>query len=186
LIILCSGKFTKRIEEFQAQEKEYIGTLTLGATTPSFDMEQAIDKIYPIDHLSHEQIYETAQRFVGEQQQLPPIYSAVRVEGKRLYKHARKGTEDQVEIKPRTITITEFEITKILFPVVWFRIVCSKGTYIRGVVRDFGKALDSGAFMSSLQRTRIGDFHLEEAMNLETFKADALRRKTAQLQGPEH
>lgn len=177
LVILCTGKFTKRIEEFQAQEKEYIGTFTLGATTPSFDMEQEIDNTYPVEHITEEMIYEAAKKFIGAQQQLPPIYSAVRVEGKRLYKHARKGTGEEVEIKPRDIFISEFEITKILFPVVWFRVVCSKGTYIRGLARDFGEELGSGAYMSSLQRTRIGEFNLTEAMTLDDFKADALARK---------
>jgi len=177
LIILCTGKFTKRIEEFQAQEKEYIGTFTLGATTPSFDMEKEIDNTFPVEHITEEMIRETAGKFIGAQQQLPPIYSAVRIEGKRLYKHARKGTEEEVEIKPRDIYISEFEITKVIFPVVWFRVVCSKGTYIRGLARDFGEALGSGAYMTSLQRTRIGDFHLKEAMSLDEFKEVALANR---------
>ncbi len=177
LIILCTGKFTKRIEEFQAQEKEYVGTFTLGATTPSFDMEKDIDNIYPVDHITQEAIHGAATKFIGAQQQLPPIYSAVRVEGKRLYNHARTGTSDEVEIKPRDVFISEFEITKIHFPVVWFRVVCSKGTYIRGLARDFGAALGSGAYMTSLQRTRIGEFCIENAMTLETFREGALARK---------
>lgn len=181
LIILCTGKFTKRIEEFQAQEKEYIGTFTLGATTPSFDMEQEIDNTFPVEHITEEAIHTATKTFVGKQQQLPPIYSAVRVEGKRLYKHARKGTGEMVEIKPRDIEIFEFEITKIHFPVVWFRVVCSKGTYIRGLARDFGEALGSGAYMSSLQRTRIGEFPLSEAMTLDDFKEVALSGKDSSI-----
>ncbi|MDY0286102.1 MAG: tRNA pseudouridine(55) synthase TruB [Bacteroidales bacterium] len=179
LIILCTGKYTKRIEEFQAQEKEYIGTLTLGATTPSFDMETDVDQTFSTASITTKKIQETAKKLTGTLQQIPPIYSAIRVDGKRLYSHARKGTGDAVEIHPREVTVYAFEITAIHFPVVWFRVVCSKGTYIRALARDFGEALECGAYMSSLQRTRIGNFHNEEALSLDEFREMALKRKKA-------
>ena len=177
LVILCTGKFTKRIEEFQAYEKEYIGTFTLGATTPSFDMETEIDETFSTEGITKKRIVDATEQFVGTIQQIPPIYSAIKVDGKRLYKHARGGTADEVEIKPRTVSISEFEIVAVHFPVVWFRVVCSKGTYIRSLARDFGQALGTGAYMSSLRRTRIGSFSNMDAFSIDEFKADALRRK---------
>lgn len=168
LLIICTGKFTKRIDEFQAQEKEYTGTFTLGATTPSFDLETEEDAQYPTDHISKEIILDTAKSFVGTLEQTPPIFSAIKIDGKRAYEYARKNEE--VKIKSKTITIKEFEITNIEMPKISFRIVCSKGTYIRSLARDFGTTLKSGAYLSSLQRTRIGDFKLTDAFNIEEFK----------------
>jgi len=163
LLIICTGKFTKRIEEFQAQEKEYTGTFVLGATTPCYDMEKPVDRTFPTDHISEKIIFETAQSFVGEQQQVPPIFSAVKIDGKRAYDYARESQE--VEIKAKPILIKTFEITRIAMPEVDFRIVCSKGTYIRAIARDFGQAMQSGAYLSSLRRTRIGGFLVENSDN---------------------
>jgi len=163
LLIVCTGKFTKRIEEFQAQEKEYTGTFVLGATTPCYDMEKPVDKEFPTDHITEENILETAKTFVGEQMQVPPIFSAVKIAGKRAYDYARQAQD--VEIKAKPILIKEFEITRIAMPEVDFRIVCSKGTYIRSIARDFGEKLQSGAYLSALRRTRIGDFLVENSDN---------------------
>ena len=165
LLVLCVGKYTKRIEEFQAQEKEYTGTIHLGATTPSYDLETEIDNTYPVEHISENLIYETAKSFIGEQSQIPPIFSALKINGVRAYTKAREGKE--VEIKERTIHIYDFEITDIRFPEVDFRIRCSKGTYIRSIARDFGAKLNSGAYLSALCRTKIGDFKLSEAFSIE-------------------
>ncbi len=168
LLILCTEKKTKEIEQYQAQEKEYTGKLVLGKTTPSIDLETEVDAEYPTDHITETLIYEKAQTFVGMIEQVPPIFSAIKIDGKRAYQKARKGeTDADVEIKPRTIQITTFEITAIQLPEVSFRVVCSKGTYIRSLVRDFGKALQSGAYMSALCRTRIGEFRLENALSIE-------------------
>ncbi len=163
LLIVCTGKFTKRIEEFQAQEKEYTGTFVLGATTPCYDMEKPVDREFPTDHISENSILETAKSFVGEQLQVPPIFSAVKIEGKRAYDYARQSQE--VELKAKPIVIREFEITRIEMPYVDFRIVCSKGTYIRSIARDFGEALQSGAYLSALRRTRIGNFWVKDCDN---------------------
>ena len=163
LLIVCTGKFTKRIEEFQAQEKEYTGTFVLGATTPCYDMEKPVDKEFPTNHITEENILETAKTFVGEQMQVPPIFSAVKIAGKRAYDYARQ--EQDVEIKAKPVLIKEFEITRIAMPEVDFRIVCSKGTYIRSIARDFGEKLQSGAYLSALRRTRIGDFLVENSDN---------------------
>jgi len=168
LLVICTGKFTKRIEEFQGQEKEYTGTFTLGATTPSYDMETEVDETFPIDHISENDITNAAFEFIGEIEQVPPVFSALKKDGKRLYEYARNGEE--VEIKSRKVTITEFEITAIRFPEVDFRVECSKGTYIRSLANDFGKALGSGAYLSALRRTRIGDFKVEDSMDLEAFQ----------------
>lgn len=165
LLVLCVGKYTKRIEEFQAQEKEYTGTIHLGATTPSYDLETEIDNTYPVEHINENLIYETAKAFIGEQSQIPPIFSALKINGVRAYTKAREGKE--VEIKERTIHIYDFEITDIRFPEVDFRIRCSKGTYIRSIARDFGAKLNSGAYLSALCRTKIGDFKLSEAFSIE-------------------
>lgn len=165
LLVLCVGKYTKRIEEFQAQEKEYTGTIHLGATTPSYDLETEIDNTYPVEHINENLIYETAKAFIGEQMQIPPIFSALKINGVRAYTKAREGKE--VEIKERTIHIYDFEITDIRFPEVDFRIRCSKGTYIRSIARDFGAKLNSGAYLSALCRTKIGDFKLSETFSIE-------------------
>ncbi|MCL2683522.1 MAG: tRNA pseudouridine(55) synthase TruB [Bacteroidales bacterium] len=163
LLIVCTGKFTKRIEEFQAQEKEYTGTFVLGATTPCYDMEKSVDRTFPTNHITEQLILETAEKFVGEQLQIPPIFSAVKIDGKRAYDYARQ--EQDVEIKAKPILIKTFEITRIAIPEVDFRIVCSKGTYIRAIARDFGEALRSGAYLSALRRTRIGNFLVENRDN---------------------
>ena len=167
LLILCVGKETKKISTYQGQIKEYTGTFSLGATTPSYDLETEIDKEFPTDHINNELIKNTTQQFLGEIDQKPPIFSAIKKEGKRLYEIARKG--QTTEIKSRKVTIEEFEITNIDFPDVEFRVVCSKGTYIRSLAHDFGQALDSGAHLSVLRRTRIGDFKVKEALSIEGF-----------------
>ncbi|MBC8766449.1 tRNA pseudouridine(55) synthase TruB [Arenibacter sp. BSSL-BM3] len=167
LLLICTGKFTKTINELQGQEKEYTGTITLGGTTPSFDLETEINENFPIDHITDEMIYTTTAQFIGDIEQVPPVFSALKKDGKRLYEYAREGKE--VEIKKRAVTITEFEITQIELPKVHFRVVCSKGTYIRSLANDFGKALRSGAHLSSLKRTKIGDYNVNKAMTPEEF-----------------
>jgi tRNA pseudouridine55 synthase len=164
VMIICVGSFTKKIEQFQALEKEYTGTFMLGATTPSFDLEKPIDETFPVEQITEEQIYRVAQSFVGEQKQVPPLFSAVKVDGKRAYLLARAGEEP--EIKPKQITISAFEITRIVLPEVDFRVVCSKGTYIRSIARDFGQKLKSGAHLTALRRTRIGEFKVEKAIQV--------------------
>jgi tRNA pseudouridine55 synthase len=172
LLIVCTGKKTKTINELMGQEKEYTGTFFLGATTPCFDLEKEVDKTYPVEHITQNDILNTAKEFTGVQQQVPPIFSAVMINGKRAYELARAGEE--VEIKSREIEIKEFEITTINLPEVSFRIVCSKGTYIRSIARDFGLALNSGAYLIKLCRTRIGNFKLSEAQTPQEF-ADKLK-----------
>ncbi len=167
LLLVCTGKFTKRITELQGQLKEYTGTFYIGATTPSYDLETEIDKTFATAHLSNQIILETTSQFMGEIDQKPPIFSAIKKEGVRLYEHARNGVE--VEIASRKTTIYEFEITKIALPQVDFRIVCSKGTYIRSIAYDFGLALESGAHLTALRRTKIGDYSVENAMDINTF-----------------
>ncbi|MCF6347311.1 MAG: tRNA pseudouridine(55) synthase TruB [Flavobacteriaceae bacterium] len=167
LLIICTGKFTKKIESFQAQVKEYTGTFTLGATTPSYDLETEIDNTYPIEHLTEQLIKETTLQFIGEIEQKPPIFSAIKKDGKRLYELARAGKT--TEIKSRKVIIDTFEITKINLPKIEFRVVCSKGTYIRSLAYDFGKALNSGAHLSNLRRTKIGDFSVDNASTIEDF-----------------
>ncbi len=162
LLIICTGKFTKKIPQFQGLVKEYTGTITLGATTPSYDLETAVDKHFATEHITENLIHEVSQQFVGDIVQYPPIYSAIKKDGKRLYEHARKGEE--VEIKSRQINIKTFEITRINLPEVDFRVVCSKGTYIRSLAHDFGKALQSGAHLAALRRTKIGDFSVDNAV----------------------
>ena len=163
VMIICVGSFTKKIEQYQAQEKEYTGTFMLGATTPSFDLEKPVDETFPIAHITEEEIYQTAQSFIGEQDQVPPHFSAVKVDGKRAYLLAREGKEP--EIKPKKVIISEFEITRVALPEVDFRIVCSKGTYIRSIARDFGQRLESGAHLTALRRTRVGEFSLNQDFN---------------------
>ncbi|MGD1842168.1 MAG: tRNA pseudouridine(55) synthase TruB [Thermonemataceae bacterium] len=169
LLILCTGKKTKEINHYQAQEKEYEGTLVLGKTTPSVDLETDFDQDYDISHISDALITETLPQFIGDIQQVPPIYSAIKVKGKRVYQHARKG--EVVALEPRQVTVSTFEITDNQFPTLHFRIVCSKGTYIRSLVRDFGEALGAGAYLASLCRTRIGSFTLKQAYALPDFIA---------------
>ena len=168
LLIICTGKFTKKIDTYQAQEKEYTGTFTLGATTPSYDLETEIDQTFDISGITSEKIKEATQQFIGEIQQQPPVFSALKKEGKRLYEYARNGEE--VEIPFRTVMISEFEITNIDLPKVDFRVVCSKGTYIRSLANDFGIALENGAYLSALRRTKIGEFSVENALGINKFE----------------
>lgn len=168
LLLICTGKATKKIEGLQGQMKEYTGTITLGATTPSYDLETEIDQTFSIEHLTEEKIQACTHAFMGKITQYPPIFSAVKKDGKRLYEFARKG--ESVAIKPRKIEIYTFEITQIQMPLVHFRIVCSKGTYIRSIAHDFGKALNSGGHLSKLRRTKIGDFDVDNAQTPMEFK----------------
>lgn len=168
LLIVCTGKFTKRITEIQAQAKEYTGTFTVGATTPSYDLETEVDATFPTEHITSELIQETVKQFIGEIDQKPPVFSAIKKDGKRLYEHAREGSE--VEIAFRKTTIHEFEITKFDLPEIEFRVVCSKGTYIRSLAYDFGKALNSGAHLTVLRRTKIGDYSVEDGISPEEFE----------------
>jgi len=161
LLIICTGKMTKQIDTFQAEEKEYTGTLILGATTPSYDMETEPNEKFDISHINDEQIKAACAQFIGDIQQYPPAHSAIKIDGERLYEKARRGEE--VELRLRNVTITEFEITRIELPEVDFRVVCSKGTYIRSLVNDFGKALNSGAYLSKLRRTRSGNYKVADA-----------------------
>ncbi len=167
LLIVCTGKFTKRITDIQAQAKEYTGTITVGGTTPSYDLETEVDATFPTEHITSELIQETVKQFLGEIDQKPPVFSAIKKEGKRLYEHARAGEE--VEIAFRKTTIHEFEITRIALPDIDFKVKCSKGTYIRSLAYDFGKALNSGGYLSSLCRTKIGEFKVENAVSPEEF-----------------
>ncbi len=169
LLIICTGKATKQIEKYQAQEKEYTGTFYLGATTPCFDKEQEIDKRFPTEHITKEAILKLAESFLGIQEQIPPIFSAVKIKGKRAYQYARD--DEEVKLKPKQIEIKEFEITNINMPEVEFRVVCSKGTYIRSLARDFGEKLNSGAYLIGLRRTKIGNYSVEDALTPQDFKA---------------
>lgn len=168
LLVICTGKFTKKIPELQGQVKEYTGTFTLGATTPSYDLETEVDQTFPIDHITEAAIKKVANQFLGEIDQVPPVFSALKKDGKRLYELAREGKE--VDIKSRKVEILEFEITRVTLPEVDFRVVCSKGTYIRSLAHDFGKALGSGAHLSALRRTKIGDFNVDNATSPLAFK----------------
>jgi len=172
LLIICSGKFTKRIPELQGQTKEYTGTITIGATTPSYDLETTIDATFSTEHITDELIHATTKKFTGKIAQVPPIFSALKKDGKRLYEFARAGKK--VEIKSREIEILEFEITTIKLPEVHFRVSCSKGTYIRSLAHDFGKALQSGGHLSSLRRTKIGDYNVNNATSPDAFKENML------------
>ncbi len=165
LLIICTGKMTKQIDTFQAQEKEYTGTMILGATTPSYDMETEPEQQFDISHITEEQIKDACKQFIGDIQQYPPAHSAIKIDGERLYEKARRGEE--VELRLRNVTITEFEITGITLPEINFRVVCSKGTYIRSLVNDFGKALNNGAYLSKLRRTRSGEYKIEDAHEIE-------------------
>ncbi|GAB3872355.1 tRNA pseudouridine(55) synthase TruB [Hymenobacter segetis] len=169
LLILCTGKKTKEIDLIQAQEKEYTGTFRLGETTPSFDLETAVDMARPYAHLTDEQITAATAQFTGQIQQTPPIFSAVKIDGKRAYELARTGQE--AEIKAKTVEIKAFELTRIALPEVDFRVVCSKGTYIRSLARDLGVALGCGAHLTRLVRTRIGEYRVEDAFTLDAIEA---------------
>jgi tRNA pseudouridine55 synthase len=168
LLIICTGKFTKKITEIQAQAKEYTGTITVGATTPSYDLETEVNATFPTEHITEALILETTQQFIGEIDQKPPVFSAIKKDGKRLYEHARAGEE--IEIAFRKTTIHDFEITRIQLPEIDFRVKCSKGTYIRSLAYDFGIALNSGAHLTALRRTKIGDYSVENGILPEEFE----------------
>jgi len=168
LLLVCTGKFTKRITELQGQAKEYTGTFYIGATTPSYDLETEIDETFDTSHIDESLINETVKQFLGEIDQKPPIFSAIKKDGIRLYEHARSG--ETVDIATRKTTIHEFEITRIALPEVDFRVVCSKGTYIRSLAYDFGKAIRSGAHLTSLRRTKIGEYDVKEAVDVTLFE----------------
>lgn len=168
LLIVCLGKMTKKINQFMDLEKEYTGTMVIGKTTPSVDLETDINSEKSIEHISEADVIDTSKKFIGNLMQVPPIYSALKRDGEPLYKKARKGEE--VKIDPREVESKEFEITKIEFPEIHFRLVCSKGFYVRSLVFDFGEALGVGAYMSQLERTRIGDFKIEDAVTVGEFK----------------
>jgi tRNA pseudouridine55 synthase len=168
LLLICTGKFTKRISELQGQAKEYTGTFYIGATTPSYDLETEIDQTFPTDHIDEALIQETVKQFLGEIDQKPPIFSAIKKDGVRLYEHARAG--ESIEIESRKTTIHEFEITRIELPEIDFRVVCSKGTYIRSLAYDFGKAMNSGSHLTVLRRTKIGDYDVKNAIDITLFE----------------
>ncbi|WP_039053063.1 tRNA pseudouridine(55) synthase TruB [Sphingobacterium sp. T2] len=180
LLIICTGKLTKKIDTFQAEDKEYTGVITLGATTPSYDLETEIDQTFDISAITEEEILAVAKSFEGEQEQLPPAHSAVKIKGERVYEKARRG--EDVELKPRKIIISSFVIEKIEMPNVHFRIKCSKGTYIRSIAHDFGKALNNGAHLSSLRRTMSGDFHVDDAWKLDELIKAIREQKESTLQ----
>ncbi len=167
LLLICTGKFTKTINELMGQEKEYTGTITLGATTPSYDLETVVNENFDISHITADLIHNTTALFTGDILQQPPIFSALKKDGVRLYEHARKG--ETVDIPKRQVHISAFEITNIDMPNVEFRVTCSKGTYIRSLANDFGKALQSGGHLSVLRRTKIGDFNVNDALKIEDF-----------------
>lgn len=168
LLIVCTGKSTKQISELQGQIKEYTGRFFIGATTPSYDLETEVNQTFETGHISSELIEDARQQFLGEIDQKPPIFSAIKKDGRRLYEHARKGEE--IEIPTRKVTINEFEITKSTLPELEFRVICSKGTYIRSLAFDFGQALDSGSHLTALRRTKIGDYDVKDATAVEEFE----------------
>lgn len=168
VLIICTGKATKKIDQLQAHTKEYVAGLKLGATTPSFDMEHPEDQTYPVEHITKELVEETLQKFVGEIQQVPPAYSACMIDGHRAYELARKGKD--VPLKAKTLVIDEIELLECELPYIKIRVVCSKGTYIRALARDIGEALNSGAYLTSLRRTRVGDVKVEDCLQLENFE----------------
>jgi tRNA pseudouridine55 synthase len=179
VLIICTGQATKGIEELQSHTKEYIATLRLGATTPSYDMEHEIDATYPVDHITREMIEETLTHFIGEIQQIPPAFSACKIEGKPAYKRARKGEE--VNLKPKTLVIDEIKLLECNIPELKIKVVCSKGTYIRALARDIGKALNSGAYLTSLTRTRIGDVTLNDCLSPIEF-GDWLEKQVIEIE----
>jgi len=168
LLMVCTGKATKLIQGIQDAEKEYTGTFTLGATRPSFDKETEVNKVFDFKDLTADDINKAAESFMGSIEQTPPIYSAVKVNGRRAYEHARKG--EDVKLKSRIVEIRDFDVVKIEMPIVYFRIRCTKGTYIRSIANDFGLKLNNGAYLSSLRRTRIGEYKIEDAMNVKEFE----------------
>jgi tRNA pseudouridine55 synthase len=172
LLIVCTGKFTKKINEYMAQEKEYTGTITLGAVTPTYDRESEPENVTSLNGITEEMIKEKTKQFTGEILQTPPIHSAIKQNGKPVYFMARKGME--VILEPRKVTIKEFEITNVELPVVSFKVVCTTGTYIRSLANDFGVALGCGGYLSELRRTRIGNFKVEDAVTMEEFKSTVL------------
>ncbi len=174
LLLICTGKFTKRISELQGQAKEYTGTFYIGATTPSYDLETEIDQTFLTEHIDEALIHETVKQFLGEIDQKPPIFSAIKKDGVRLYEHARAG--ETVEIASRKTTIHEFEITRIALPEIDFRVVCSKGTYIRSLAYDFGKAMNSGSHLTVLRRTKIGDYDVKNAIDITLFEEELLKK----------
>jgi len=181
LLIICTGKFTKKINEYMGQPKEYIGTFTLGATTTTYDLEKEPENFKDISCISENEIYAATKQFTGNILQMPPQHSAIKKDGKRLYESARKGIE--VKVDPRPVTIHEFEITKIELPIIHFKVKCSTGTYIRSLANDFGVALNCGAYLSSLCRTAIGDFTLNHAYSIENFEKEIalLREEEASI-----
>ncbi len=168
VMIICTGKATKRIEEFQYHTKEYIATIKLGATTPSFDLEKEVDAEYPTEHITKELVDNTLKKFIGTIEQIPPVFSACKVDGKRAYDLARKG--DEVELKAKTLVIDDIELLECNLPEIKIRVVCSKGTYIRALARDIGQALDSGAHLTGLIRTRVGEVELKDCMSVDNFE----------------
>lgn len=178
VLLVCTGKATKRIEELQAHTKEYVATLRLGATTPSFDLEKPVDAEYPTEHITREMVEETLNRFIGTIEQVPPVFSACKVNGSRAYDLARKGEE--VELKAKTLVIDELELLRCELPEIVIRVVCSKGTYIRALARDIGEALHSGAHLTALRRTRIGEVRVEDCLKLDGF-AGWLDRQTIEI-----
>ena len=173
LLIVCSGRFTKRIDEIQGQIKVYTGEITLGGTTPSYDKETEIDEVFETSHITEELIHSTCKEFEGKIMQKPPIYSALKREGKRLYQHAREGTK--VKIESREVEVESFKITSIEMPTITFEVICSKGTYIRSLAYDYGKSINSGAHLSKLRREKIGNFSLEDAISVDSFKENILK-----------
>ncbi len=167
VLIVCTGRATKRIDELQAGTKEYLATIRLGATTPSYDLEKPIDATYPTEHITREMVEQVLERFKGKIEQVPPTFSACKVDGKRAYKMARGGQE--VELKPKTLVIDEIELTECNLPDITIRVVCSKGTYIRALARDIGQALESGGHLIALRRTRVGEYKVEDCLNPEKF-----------------
>ena len=173
LLIICTGKFTKRIDEIQGQKKVYTGEITLGATTPSYDKETEVDQTFDVSKITNQLIHKTSKKFEGKIMQKPPIFSALKREGKRLYQHAREGTK--VEIQAREVEIESFKIISIEIPKITFKIICSKGTYIRSLAHDFGKELNNGAHLSSLRREMIGDFSFSDVISIDSFKENILK-----------
>ena len=170
LLIICTGKFTKKLTQFQGLDKVYTGTLSLGASTPSFDAETEIEEEFPYNHIELEAMEKVRQTFLGDQLQVPPVFSAIKVDGQPLYKRARKG--EKVEIKARPVQIFDFQLTRVEIPEVDFKLHCSKGTYVRSLAHDFGRALDSGAYLTALRRTKIGEFSIDDAWDLEDLIAE--------------
>ncbi len=168
LLIICTGKFTKKIESYQGMEKVYVGSMHIGATTPSFDLETEIDNKFPTDDLTPDLLLETTKQFIGQIDQVPPTFSAVKIDGKRAFEYARKDNE--VQIKSRKVLIKEFTLMNFDLPQIDFMVTCSKGTYIRSLVRDFGQALNNGAYLSSLRRTAIGEYSVNNAWSLDDLK----------------